>query len=75
MLRRLTRQCPSCGNPGYGLQAVLTTPSDAGGSYVEFLDNTFVYNPQTEETILSLSASVDKDVTLSRNTTDFTSYF
>lgn len=68
-------QCASCGNPDYGLQAVVTTPTNAGGAYVGFLNKTFVYDPQTEGAILSLSASVDKDVTLNRNTTDFTSYF
>jgi len=68
-------QCASCGNPGQALQALVTTPSNAGGAYVGFLNSTFIYDPQTEGAILSLSASVDKDVTLDRATTDFTSYF
>jgi hypothetical protein len=68
-------QCASCGNPGQALEAIVTIPTTAGGAFVGFLNDSFVYNPQTEGAIISLSASVDKDVTLNRNTTDFTSYF
>jgi hypothetical protein len=68
-------QCQSCGNPGQALQAVVSIPVTAGGAFVGFLNNTFVYNPQTEGAILSLSASVDKDLTLNRSTTYFASYF
>jgi hypothetical protein len=67
-------QCSSCGNPGQALQAVVSIPS-FGGAYVGFLNNTFVYNPQTEGAILSLSAWVDKNLTLDRSTTDFASSF
>ena len=67
-------QCITCGNPGQALEAIVSMPSP-GGSFVGFLNNTFVYNPQTEGAILSLIASVDKDITLDRSTTDFASNF
>lgn len=68
-------QCISCGNPGQALQVVVTIPDTLGGAFVGFLNNTFVYNPQSEGAILSLSTSVDKYVSLSSSSTDFASNF
>jgi hypothetical protein len=67
-------QCISCGNPGQALEAIVSIPTP-GGAFVGFLNNTFVYDPQTEGAILSLSASVDKNLTLNRPTTYFASFF
>ena len=67
-------QCISCGNPEQALEAIVSIPTP-GGAFVGFLNNTFVYNPQTEGAILSLTASVDKNLTLDRSTTYFASFF
>jgi len=68
-------QCQSCGNPGQGFKAVVSIPLTGGGAFVGFLNNTFVYDAQTEGAIDSLSTSVDKDLTLNRPTTNFASFF
>jgi hypothetical protein len=67
-------QCISCGNPEQALEAIVSIPTP-GGAFVGFLNNTFVYNPQTEGAILSLTASVDKNLSLDRSTTYFASFF
>ena len=72
-------QCQSCGNPGYALQVVVVTPSDyyhtGGDAYVGFVNNNFTYNPGTQGAIDAINASVDKNLTLNRSTTDFASNF
>jgi hypothetical protein len=67
-------QCQSCGDPGQAFEAMVSIPASTGGAFVGFLNKIFVYNP-AEGAVLSLSASVDKDLTLNRSTTDFASNF
>lgn len=56
-------QCTSCGNPGSGLQLIVTfSPSnDAQGAAVGLANTTFSYDPQTQGAIVSINASVDKN--------------
>jgi len=68
-------QCQTCGHPGQALQVLVSIPVTAGGAFVGFLNNTFNYDPSTQGAILSLSASVDKDLTLNQSTTSFASFF
>jgi hypothetical protein len=60
-------QCASCGNPGEALQIVVdfddTTQSPFGLADLGFVNNTFVYDPETQGPIFALFASVDKDLT------------
>src|SRR5437762_14057776 len=55
-------QCPSCGNPGQGLQVSVTLPSFSDLAGVALINNTFSYNPQTQGAITSIDASVDKNL-------------
>jgi hypothetical protein len=64
--------CANCGNPsGAGLQVIVnsTNSSASGliGSDVGFVDNLLSYNPATQGAIVSISASVDKDITTAGN--------
>jgi hypothetical protein len=54
-------QCSTCGNPGSALQVQITSPN-GGAAGVGFLNNSFLYNPLTQGSILSIDASVDKNV-------------
>jgi hypothetical protein len=54
-------QCSACGNPGDGLQIVMTLPDSLDLISLGFVNNNFSYNPQTEGAITSIDASVDKD--------------
>jgi hypothetical protein len=62
------QNCPDCGNPGAGLQELVTTPPYIGGS-VSFglINNDFVYNPATEGAIGSIGVSVDQNVSFNRS--------
>ena len=58
--------CPSCGNPGAGIQAFFdfTHSSLPGGTLISvdvgFIDNALSYNPTTQGAISSITASADK---------------
>jgi hypothetical protein len=57
-------QCASCGNPGSGLQLIVTyVPGPGGTAAVGLANTTFSYDPLTQGAILSINASVDKDLT------------
>jgi hypothetical protein len=55
-------QCPSCGNPGQALQVNITLPSFSDLAGVALINNSFSYNPQTQGTITTIDASVDKNL-------------
>ena len=58
-------QCSSCGNPSQALQIIANTSNNNGSNYAQsFVNNTFSYNPGTQGAVLSISASVDKDITV-----------
>lgn len=66
-------QCASCGNPGSALQ--INVSGQPGGMVAQgFINNTFIYDPQTQGALLSagINAAVNKEVTsngaLSSNT-------
>jgi len=54
-------QCSTCGNPGSALQVQLQSPT-GGTAGLGFLNNSFVYNPLMQGPILSIDASVDKNI-------------
>ena len=58
-------QCTSCGNPGDGLQIKTFLQNMNETTAVGFTGNSFTYNPQTQGAIVSVDASVDKDLTVS----------
>jgi hypothetical protein len=63
-------QCASCGNPGLGLELVGASNGTlltvgTGASDILYVNNTFSYDPATQGSITSISASVDKDLTAS----------
>jgi hypothetical protein len=62
------KNCPNCGNPGPGLQELVTTPAYVGGS-VSFglINNDFFYNPATEGAIGSIGVFVDQNVSFNRS--------
>jgi PEP-CTERM motif len=67
-------QCANCGDPsGTAMQLSLTEPNGAGGAAIGMINTTFTYNPSTQGTITSISASVDKQFfnpfTVSNNVT------
>jgi hypothetical protein len=69
--------CASCGNPsGAGLQVIVNSSNSTAtgliNSDVGFIDNHLSYNPSTQGAILSISASVDKDLTTAGNFTSGT---
>ena len=56
-------QCPSCGNPGFGLQIAVNFPTVAGGlGDIGFVNNAFIYDPGTQGAISSIGAQVDKNL-------------
>jgi len=60
-------QCASCGNPGTALQIGMSFPGPVGtGSTADavLVNNTVSYDPETQGDISSVSASVDKNLTL-----------
>jgi len=61
-------QCSSCGNPAgptnTALQLEFTLPN-GGVTVFALVNSTFTYNPGTQGAIVSIDASVDKDITLS----------
>jgi hypothetical protein len=62
------QNCPNCGNPGAGLQELVATPPDVGGSAsFGLINNDFVYNPATEGAIGSIGVSVDQNVSFNRS--------
>jgi uncharacterized protein (TIGR03437 family) len=60
-------QCGSCGDPGSGLQFTSTLTSGAAGASAELgaVNNSFTYAPLTQGAVLSISVSVDKNLTFS----------
>jgi hypothetical protein len=60
-------QCPSCGSPGAALQIVFnvadTTSTTANGS-LGLVNPAFSYDPATQGAVLSIDASIFKDLTL-----------
>ncbi len=57
-------QCASCGNPGAGLQLIASFPPGSNETATVGLANTmFSYDPSTQGAILSINASVDKNLT------------
>jgi hypothetical protein len=70
-----TSQCASCGNPGQALEFAVGA-TEAASAYTQgFTANGFTYNPQTQGALNSISASVDKDVTVDFLTADFGNTF
>lgn len=58
-------QCASCGNPGSALQLIVTFAVSSGTQTagVGLANTTFSYDPLTQGAILSINASVDKNLT------------
>ena len=56
-------QCASCGNPGTAQQIQITFPG-TGDADIGFINTLFAYDPHTQGKIGSISASVDKDITV-----------
>jgi hypothetical protein len=57
-------QCPTCGNPGSALEIDMSFPTGNSAADLGVVNNTFSYDPLTQGAITSISASVDKDLTL-----------
>jgi hypothetical protein len=55
-------QCPHCGHPAQALRIGMRLPKGSSFAAVGFINNTFSYNPQTQGTIFSIDASVDKNI-------------
>jgi hypothetical protein len=55
-------QCPQCGQPGRALHIQMNLHKSLDLAAVGFINNTFSYNPQTQGAILSINASVDKNI-------------
>ena len=69
-------QCSDCGNPGQALQLQVSTPASPGGNaYIGFLNNNFIYDPSVQGAIISIGASVDKNIILDRPATYFNNTF
>jgi len=65
-------QCGSCGNPGQGLQIVTTGVNPGDFMAIGLVNTTFSYNPAPvasggQGPIISIDASVDKNLTISQN--------
>jgi hypothetical protein len=60
------QNCATCGNPGGGLQEVVTLPPGGGSASFGLINNDFVYDPATEGAISSITASVDTNVIVNR---------
>ncbi len=56
-------QCANCGDPGSGLSSTISE-SDGSNLGAAIVNSLFSYDPQTEGAIASISASVDKDLTV-----------
>jgi len=69
------QQCASCGNPGTALQINTTAPTGNGSYSQGFINNTFAYNPLTQGTISSISASADKNLGINYAGTGFGNTF
>jgi hypothetical protein len=68
-------QCASCGLPGTALD-IKSTVTDPFGVYAQgFVNNTFTYDPATQGTITGISASVDKDISVTYGGIGFTNTF
>lgn len=63
-----TTQCAGCGDPGKALKIVVNYPTGIGSNASGYVNNTFSYDPETQGDILSITASVDKDLTTTFNT-------
>ena len=57
-------QCLTCGNPGTALEIDMSFPTGNSSADLGVVNNTFSYDPLTQGAITSISASVDKDLTL-----------
>jgi hypothetical protein len=59
-------QCATCGNPGQALQIIsnVAPPGTTANYALGFVNNNFSYNPGTQGAISTISASVDKDITV-----------
>jgi hypothetical protein len=64
MVAVTTTNCSSCGNPGNAVQ-IAEAFMGAGSIQEGLLNNNFTYNPGTQGDILSITASVDKNITAS----------
>jgi hypothetical protein len=68
-------QCASCGfGGGSGLQVIASAPSGIGDTAIAFINTTFVYNPSSGA-ITSISASMEKDLSVSGPGTGFGNTF
>src|SRR5262249_35832412 len=59
--------CVSCGNPGAAIQGLFDFTSASGSSFSSatgMIDNLLSYNPALQGAITSISATADKNVTL-----------
>ncbi len=56
-------KCANCGDPGSALNLVISD-SDGSNLGAAIINPLFSYNPQTQGTIASINASVDKDLTV-----------
>lgn len=76
----VTSQCASCGNPGNALQAAATL-GDSSSQVTEaaqgYVNSTFSYNPLVQGIIASITASVDKNLSIDQTATNppFTNTF
>ncbi len=69
-------QCATCGNPGQALEFFVIAPLIQEAIYTQgFAGNAFLYNPQTQGTLASISASVDKNVTVDFSANSFGNSF
>jgi hypothetical protein len=63
-------QCGTCGNPGAGLEAQVTsTSSTNGNSYLGVIDNLLSYDPISDGVISTIAVSYDRALTLNYSTT------
>jgi len=69
-------QCATCGNLGNALEFFVIAPLIQEALYTQgFAGNAFIYNPQTQGPLASISASVDKNVTVDFAANNFGSSF
>ncbi len=57
-------QCTSCGNPGDALQFTESITGVSLNVDLGYVNNSFSYDPLTQGAILSIAASVDKNLTI-----------
>jgi hypothetical protein len=62
------QNCATCGSGGgAALQELVTTPANGPGAfYIGLINNEFIYDPETEGTIETIDASVDKNISFNR---------